>query len=122
MRKSDLPLDFIVEAKKGDAVLNRCIVNLLKDYDITGVTKQQVLQYLNSNKMLKSFKQPVRYADSLINECLENDCLKVHGDAVEAYIGFLYTNYGYDSAKRYVLKQFKNSMNEIRKELGAYLT
>lgn len=122
MRKSELPLEFIVEAKKGDAVLNRCVIDLLKDYDITGRTKQSVLQYLNSNKMLTNFEQPIRYADPLINQCLGDNCPKVHGDTVEAYIGFLYTNYGYDSAKRYILKQFKNSIDEIRKELREYLT
>lgn len=121
MRKSDLPLDFIVEAKKGDAVLNRCIIDLLGDYDITGTTKQRVLQYLNSNKMLENFEQPMRHTDPLIKQCLNDDCPKVHGDTVEAYIGFLYTNYGYDSAKRYILKQFKNSIDEIRKELREYL-
>lgn len=105
MKKSSLPIDFQIMARVGDAILNTISLHLWYHGGIPGKYKKLIPnnnchQYLQSNDFICKYNLPkVKYKH------LSLDNPKLDADKVEAYLAFLYLNYGYKYTYHFVRKQ-----------------
>ena len=89
------------QAKKGDLILNRCIKNLCLTLDNKKIGNV-LCDFLRSNSFISNFNIPFTIKEGQTNG------KQYRGDMVEAYVYFLYENFGYESARRYIIKNIKN--------------
>ena len=104
-KKAKLPLEFVIEARIGDAILNRIVeeqVDRLVKIGVSDAAASHIRNMLKSNAFISNFKMPVFKVKGVGNS------QHIQGDKVEAYIAFLYKNFGYEDAKKYVLDQIKH--------------
>lgn len=112
MKKRDLPIDFQLFARIGDAVLNTVAFieekkGTFKGFDYP-LRMNSMDQYLKSNTFIIHYILPKTNYKQVPN------ISKLKGDKTEAYIGYLFMNYGFEKARRYVIKQsFRILKNQI---------
>lgn len=100
-RKKHLHKDFKYFAVKGDRVMEDILREWFHKYNIKR-TYNHFLTQIVSNEVIVNFYVPCRF-----NKIIYTN-LGVRGDKVEAYIYFLYINYGRESVERYLIRQLKH--------------
>lgn len=99
--------DFLEFSRKGDKILNSVIFNIIDSYaekSMMPILREKLV----SNDIISNFEIPYKLKNfpygatpgSLIYSGRQ-------GDLVEAYVWFLYINYGLESVKDYIIKNFK---------------
>lgn len=104
MKKSALPLEFIIQARVGDAVLNHIVSKHVDGLTKMGVNPAQshaLKSLMVSNSFISNFRTPRFKVKGVDNT------KTIKGDKVESYIAFLYHNLGYDKVKAYILKEIQ---------------
>jgi len=99
-------LDFHHFAKEGDEVLNKITRKIVTKYKKRLKKKKSFYKHLYtkmiSNEFISNFEVPATFKG------LENRTgVKYKGDKVEAWVYFLYINYGEESVERYLIEQWK---------------
>ncbi len=103
IKKQDLPMDFQVVARVGDAIVNT--VSMVVEKECKGFKHKfpphmsRLCNFLQSNNFLVKFNVPKTTFKRVPNQ------RHLRADKVEAYVGFLFINYGYRHAETYVKKQ-----------------
>lgn len=109
--KAGIPAELRIWAGLGDKILAITATKLCNKYCEDVKTKGPINQRLVSNDFICNFDTPVKFKTLPAN--IGN---QVRGDIVEANIAFIYLNYGYVAAERYVtnniIKQLKKITNE----------
>lgn len=93
-------------AQKGDRILQQIINKWVKH---KGLSRQypDLCCYLQSNKVISTFHTGIRHKTKAYT------CIGKKGDYVEAWIYFLYINYGKEAVERYLIKNIKQHLNTI---------
>ena len=114
MSKKKIPLEFLILAQTGDAILNRVVSNLIDYYGYSSPeVKQQMMAKMKSNDFIKDWKPLIRVKFIDISKLSGLQKVKIQGDIVEASIAFLYINHGLESAERYIKTNLIKSLKKI---------
>jgi len=109
--KKNLHPELRIWAGLGDKILAIVVTKLCNKYCEDPKERGNINLYLNSNSFITKFDTPLKIKGFPANL---GDNIK--GDIVEANIAFIYLNYGYVAAERYVtnniIKQLKKITNE----------
>ncbi len=114
MSKKSLPLEFVIYAQIGDAILNRVVVDIIDKYDNpSNEMKQLMMGEIKSNNFIKDWPPllKVKFVDYNNMGALQK--VKIMGDIVEASIAFLYLNNGLGAAERYIKTNLIKSLKQI---------
>jgi dsRNA-specific ribonuclease len=113
MSKKSLPLEFIIYAQIGDAILNRVVIDLLDAHNVCSqATKGLLLGEIKSNKFIKDWPPLLKVKFVNINKMGIAQKIKMKGDVVEASIAFLYLNNGLAAAERYIKTNLIKSLKQ----------
>lgn len=114
MSKSNFPLEFIIHAQIGDAILNRVATDLIADYgNGSKEMNQLMLGVIKSNDFIKDWPPILKVKFIDVNKLGSLQKTKIMGDIIEASISFLYLNRGIGAAERYVKRNIINSLQKI---------
>lgn len=114
MSKKKIPLEFLILAQIGDAILNRYVSNLLDEHgNNTPQIKHLMMAEMKSNNFIKDWKPLLRVRFVDISKLGELQKTRIKGDIVEASIAFLYINHGLESAERYIKTNLIKSLKKI---------
>lgn len=114
MSKKNLPLEFIIHAQIGDAILNRVVGDMIDLYaDSNSQTKGLLLGEIKSNNFIKDWPPILKVKFVDINKMGALQKTKMKGDIVEASIAFLYLNNGIGAAERYIKSNLIKSLKQI---------
>lgn len=114
MSKKKIPLEFLILAQIGDAILNRYVSNLLDEYgNCTPATKNLMMAEMKSNNFIKDWKPLLKIKFIDTNKLSYLQETKIKGDIVEASIALLYINNGLSAAERYIKNNIIQSLKKI---------
>jgi|GEM_PF-4847811 len=100
--KSKMPLSIREAATKGDRLLFEITKDLFPKERRSGSIRGNAFNYINSNQCISTWHPRFKEKWTTKKARIKNPG-KI-GDLVEAYIWFLNVNYGYETAKRYALR------------------
>lgn len=114
MSKKNLPLEFVIHAQIGDAILNRVVGDLLDDFGTSTLQmKHLMLSEIKSNDFIKDWPPLLKVKFINIDKMGITQKTRIKGDIVEASIAFLYLNRGLAAAERYIKANLIKSLKQI---------
>ncbi len=119
--KTDFPIEFIIHAKIGDAILNNFVTRHIRELNISQESKHKIHIMFVTNESLLDWEPIIKpkfpnymYSDAATKEHKDKAERRFKGDIIEAGIGFLYNNFGMIAAERYIqrniIKQIKQML------------
>lgn len=107
--------EFIYFAKNGDKILNSVLYDLTAKYRKGNAEIIRIRPILTSNEFISNFEVPCNF--KLMPTGAQNGSTKNlgrRGDMVEAYVWFLYINYGISCVERYIIKNLKLILAKLK--------
>lgn len=103
--------EFVTYARNGDKILRQINNRIIKYSKLKADEMFTLNSVLNSNTFISKFKVPFSYK---LDQISGKPSVPKRGDIVEAYIWWRYTNYGLESAERYVEDQIIKVTSKIK--------
>ena len=106
--KKNLHPELRIWAGLGDKILAIVVTKLCDKYCEDIKDKSSINTYLNSNSFIVKFDTPLK-----IKGFPNNVGEQIRGDIVEANIAFIYLNYGFAAAERYITNNIIKHLKQI---------
>lgn len=97
-------------SSQGDKLVDKITLELIKP--LPSRQRGVLHSFLRSNEFLATFHKPFKFkfVDSGTSKWRREE---IEGDKVKAYIKFIEINYGYQTAKRYFIKNIEKYYNSL---------